>query len=58
MGKNIPCIAVSTLMSLAYNLTMYQGVVCAALDARAGQVYAAMFEIKDGKEGTSWKLNR
>jgi len=48
MGRNIPCIAVSTLMALAYNLTMFQGAVCAALDARAGQVYAAMFEAKDG----------
>ncbi len=49
MGKNIPCIPVSTLMSLACNLTMYEGVVCAALDARVGQVFAALFEIKGGK---------
>ena len=49
MGRNIPCIPVSTLMSLAYNLTMYEGVVCAALDARVGQVFAALFEIKGGE---------
>ena len=49
MGRNIPCIPVSTLMALAYNLTMYEGVVCAALDARAGQVYAATFNIENGK---------
>ena len=49
MGRNIPCIPVSTLMSLAYNLTMYEGTVCAALDARAGPVYAAMFKVENGK---------
>ena len=49
MVKKLPCIPVSTLLSLAYNLTMYNGVVCAALDARVGQVFAALFEVKNGK---------
>jgi len=49
MARNMPCIPVSTLMGLAYNMTMFEGVVCAALDARVGQVFAALFKIKEGK---------
>ena len=41
-GRDIPCVPVSTLLSLAYNLPMYEGVVCAALDARVGQVFTAL----------------
>ncbi len=48
-AKNIPCAGVSTLLSLAYNLLPFEGIVCAALDARVGQVFAALFEIKNGK---------
>lgn len=43
-----PCIGVSTLLSLAYNSPLTQGHVLSVLDARAGQVYAALFEIIDG----------
>lgn len=49
LAKNIPCAGVSTLLSLAYNLLPFDGVVCAALDARVGQVFTALFEIKDGE---------
>lgn len=49
LGRDIPCIPVSTLLSLAYNMTLFEGTVCAALDARVGQVFAALFEIKGGK---------
>lgn len=49
LGRNIPCAGVSTLLSLAYNLLPFEGVVCAALDARVGQVFTALFEIKGGK---------
>ena len=44
-----PCVGVSTLLSLAENVALYDGTVCAALDARAGQVYAALFEIRGGE---------
>ncbi len=44
-----PCVGVSTLLSLAYNLLPFQGVVCAALDARVGQVFAALFAIENGQ---------
>lgn len=48
MAHNTPCVGVSTLLSLAQNVSCYTGTVCAALDARAGQVYAALFSITDG----------
>lgn len=46
---NTPCVGVSTLLSLAYNVQSFDGVVCAALDARVGQVFAALFNIESGK---------
>ena len=46
-----PCVAVDALEALAANVTAFDGVVCPILDARAQQVYGAMF--KDGK--TYWK---
>lgn len=44
-----PCVGVSTLLAMAYNLTLFEGVVCCVMDARCGQVYNANFEITDGK---------
>ena len=49
MPQNIPCVGVSTLHALAYNLTSREGKVLSVLDARAGQVYAATFEIQGGE---------
>lgn len=46
---NLPCMAVSTLESMAYNLTLTDCVVCAVMDARRNQVYNAMFRIKYGE---------
>ncbi len=47
--ESLPCIEVSTLESMAYNLTLTDCVVCAAMDARCAQVYNAIFEIKYGE---------
>lgn len=44
--KNLPCVSVSTLESMAYNLLGTDCVVCAVMDARCSQVYNAMFRIK------------
>lgn len=44
-----PCVAVSTLQSMAYNCLSMNTVVCACMDARRQQVYNALFRIKDGK---------
>lgn len=44
-----PCAAVSTLEAMAYNVTAYDCVVCAAMDARCNQVYVALFRVDGGK---------
>ncbi len=44
--KNLPCVSISTLESMAYNLLGTDCVVCAVMDARCSQVYNAMFRIK------------
>lgn len=49
LARNTPCVGVSTLLSLAYNVLPFEGVVCAALDARVGQVFTALFSIAAGK---------
>ena len=43
-----PCIAVSTLESMAYNALTFEGVVCACMDARRSQVYNALFRVSGG----------
>ena len=39
-----PCIGVDALEALAANVSAFDGVICPILDARAQQVYGAMFE--------------
>ena len=46
---NKPCVAVSTLYSIACMHTNFNGVVCAVMDARCNQVYNAIFKIQNGK---------
>ena len=43
-----PCRAVSTLHAMACNFPLYDGVICAVMDARCSQVYNAVFEAKNG----------
>ncbi len=45
-GRKTPCVGVSTLLSLAYNLLTCDVTVCAVLDARVSQVFAALFRIR------------
>ncbi|MBE6693321.1 MAG: tRNA (adenosine(37)-N6)-threonylcarbamoyltransferase complex dimerization subunit type 1 TsaB [Ruminococcaceae bacterium] len=47
-GKNKPCVAVSTLDSLARNIVNCNGIVCPVMNARRQQVYNALFELNDG----------
>ncbi|MEG1774176.1 MAG: tRNA (adenosine(37)-N6)-threonylcarbamoyltransferase complex dimerization subunit type 1 TsaB, partial [Oscillospiraceae bacterium] len=49
MAQDRPCVGVSTLHALAYNLLACDGIVCAVLDARVSQVFAALFEVRDGQ---------
>lgn len=47
--RNLPCISVSTLESMAENVTIVGDcVVCGVMDARCSQVYTALFEKRDG----------
>lgn len=51
-ATDIPCFAVSTLHSMAYNFTDLDDentVICAVMDARCNQVYNAIFEVCDKK---------
>lgn len=47
--RDIPCMSVSTLESMAYNLLSTDCVVCAVMDARRNQVYNALFEISSSE---------
>ena len=44
-----PCIGVSTLEALAYNLSGFEGIACPVMNARRGQVYNALFEVNNGE---------
>lgn len=49
LGK--PCIGVSTLEALAYNVSLHRGIICAVMAARLDLVYCAVFR-SDGKNVT------
>ena len=58
-----PCVAVDALEALAANVTAFDGVVCPILDARAQQVYGAIFKngervLEDTVEKLAVFLNR
>lgn len=46
---NKPCVSVSTLESMAYNISADDAVICAVMDARCNQVYNAIFNVFGGK---------
>lgn len=48
-ARNLPCVAVSTLQSMAYNALGTNGIVCAVMDARCSQVYNALFRVRNGE---------
>ena len=43
--RSLPCVAVSTLESMAYNYLGADCLVCAVMDARCSQVYNALFRV-------------
>ena len=47
-GAEIPCYGVSTLEAMAESLGVYEGLVCACMDARRNQVYNAVFSAEGG----------
>lgn len=50
-GSIKPCVPVSTLEALAYNLIGTKGLICPVMNARRSQVYTALFE-SDGENLT------
>ena len=48
-AANKPCVGVSTLEAMAWHGLAAGGVVCPVMGARRGQVYNALFEIRNGK---------
>ena len=43
-GTDIPCLGVSTLEALAYNLKSFSGILCPVMNARRSQLYNALFD--------------
>ncbi len=43
-SHNKPCIGISTLEAMAYNLSSCGGYICCVMDARCSQVYTALFK--------------
>lgn len=48
-GRELPCWGVSTLEAMALSLGIFEGTVCACMDARRAQVYNALFSFKNGE---------
>ena len=48
-GRNIPCVAVSTLDELAENLNGLDGIIVPCMDARRSQVYTATYKGEGGR---------
>ena len=47
-GGQLPCYGVSTLEAMAVSLGVYEGHICACMDARRNQVYNALFLVDGG----------
>ena len=43
-GRGKPCVGVSALEALAWNLAGFRGLICPGMDARRGQLYQALFK--------------
>lgn len=48
LGSGKPCVTVSSLDSLAYNLTYASGVICPILDALRDNVYTRLYKCENG----------
>jgi len=46
-SSGVPVCGVSTLEAMAWQASAFDGIVCVVMDARAGQVYNALFRFKD-----------
>ncbi len=48
LSLNKPVVAVPTLLSLAQNVSSFEGLICAVLDAKNDNVYAGIYTAKSG----------
>lgn len=48
MGTGKPCMGVSTLEGMAWGVRSLRVPICCVMDARAGQVYNALFDVSSG----------
>ena len=48
-AKELPCYGVSTLEAMALSLGIFEGTVCACMDARRAQVYNGLLSVKNGE---------
>ena len=48
MGTGLPCVGVSTLEAMDWGARALGGRLCCVMDARAGQVYNALFAVENG----------
>ena len=48
-GGSLPCYGISTLEAMAVSLGIWEGKICACMDARRSQVYNAVFTVKTGE---------
>lgn len=49
LADDKPCVGISSLLAVAYNLKNYNGIICACMDARRKQVYNAIFKVNNGQ---------
>lgn len=49
MALNKPCVGVSSLEAMAYNLKDVDSILCSCMDARCNQVYNAIFKVNETK---------
>lgn len=47
-GRKVPCVGVSAMEALAYNLVGLDGIYCPVMNARHGQLYNALFTCQNG----------
>ncbi|MFR5265826.1 tRNA (adenosine(37)-N6)-threonylcarbamoyltransferase complex dimerization subunit type 1 TsaB [Clostridium sp.] len=48
-GSNKPCLAISTLDTLAYNVINFNGIICPIMDALRGNVYTNLYKNNNEK---------
>lgn len=47
-GANKPCVSISTLDTLAYNVVTFNGLICPIIDALRGNVYSNIYKSNNG----------